>query len=153
MIIRLNFFFPNETEYSKTKNLGTLFNKTNNELIDSYLYIYNLISHGFTDKMVFSVHEKVVSIENILQAYQELQMSSKVPVVKEWINKKVLKTEIMLEIAKLVEDFIVSSNYIYSSETRKYSFYSRGKGSSRIAKGDRSFPSRPKSGKNTTTLG
>ena len=89
--------------------------------------------------MVFSVHEKVVSIEHILQAYQELQMDSKDTVVKEWINKRVLKTEIMLEIAKLVEDLIVSSNYIYSDETCKYSYYSIGKESSGIARGNSSF--------------
>uniref|UniRef100_A0A914DDY1 Uncharacterized protein n=1 Tax=Acrobeloides nanus TaxID=290746 RepID=A0A914DDY1_9BILA len=44
-------------------------------------------------------------------------MGSKVTIVKEWINKKVLKTEIMLEIAKLVEDLIISNNYIQSNET------------------------------------
>jgi hypothetical protein len=142
MIIRLNFSFLMKRSIVKLNNLETLFNKTNNELIGSYLYIYNLVSNGFTDKTVFSVHEKVVSIENILQAYLQLQMSSKDTIVKEWINKRVLKTEIMLEIAKLVEDLIVSNNYIQSNETCKLSL---GKGTSDIARSDSSFPSRPKS--------
>ena len=126
----------------KLKILETINNKTNNELIDANLYIYNLLATGITDKMIFSVHEKVVSIENILEAYQELQTSSKVTIVKEWINKRVLKIETILEIAKLVEDLIVSNNYIQSTETCKISL---GKGSSDIARGDSSFPSRPKS--------
>jgi hypothetical protein len=78
-----------------------------------------LIFHGFENEKVDSVHEKVVVIENSLKTFQKLQKGSN-DTLENVLDKMVLKTELIVEIAKLVDDLIISYKYISSNETCKH---------------------------------
>uniref|UniRef100_A0A914E803 Uncharacterized protein n=1 Tax=Acrobeloides nanus TaxID=290746 RepID=A0A914E803_9BILA len=95
--------------------------KNTDKLRNDSLYIANLIFNGFENEKIDTVHEKVVAIEDSLNALKEsqkeLQKESNVTALEKVLYDNIFKSEIISELSQMLEVLMIGNNYINSNET------------------------------------